>query len=166
MNKIEDYIKLSLEIINKNNNNFCDNNIIKNYNKKNIIFYYYETITKDMDINKIEYDICVLVKKDKFFEYQEWYCKNIKSKIFIKNNIIIENLKIASDIIQTFVKDSYYDSPIKFLNMKKIDESYEEFLENYKKYDDYFYMGIFNSKSTKSRIYVKYIDNYNNYIEI
>ena len=63
----------------------------------------------------------------------------------------------VNNIFTRFIKDSYYDSPILFGGLHKIDEPMSEFTRIYLKHPTYFYMGKYgNDTSTEyTRIYVR-----------
>ena len=69
----------------------------------------------------------------------------------------IKTKKDVYDIFIEFVKDSYYDSPILFSNLKRIIENNTDFESYYNKHPTYFYMGLYKSDGSDDlkRVYVR-----------
>ena len=67
----------------------------------------------------------------------------------------LKTMKQVNDIFCNFIRDSYYDSPILFNNLKKIED--DEFIDFYKKKPSYFYMGLYKNDSSRDlyRVYVR-----------
>ena len=112
----------------------------------------------------------------KYYENDIWI-ETFHQQVLNKNNILVfqkylerpsgiyelQNYDINSEqdihnIYTKFIKDSYYDSPINFLNLKKYDETESEFKKVYNNNQTYFYMGKYFQQSTSSflRIYVRH----------
>lgn len=165
MTEIEKYIKNSLKILNIDESKIS-NKIIIEYNKLNKIIYNYKLIVI-YETHKRDISHYVLVKtQNNLFQYQEWK-GNTPTNLSIKKIVNIESIIDANNIITSFVKDSYYNSPINFCNMKKLSEDKENFDDNYKKYDKFYYMGLY-SKYDKEviKMYVKKKDYEYEYLSI
>jgi len=141
MSEINSYITESLDLLNLNNFKFIENNLIIDFNKNNKIVYNYEYIENYQTSKKITHYILVL-NQDKNFQYQEWY-GNIDNNLKMIKSQNINTIIEANDIITSFIRDTYYDSPINYKQMIKISQDEKSFYDNYKKYNDYFYIGFY-----------------------
>lgn len=81
---------------------------------------------------------------------------------------ILKDVKDVYDIFVQFIRDSYYDSPVKFNNWKRCIEKNDNFLLKFNKHPKHFYMGLYcNHDLTEFyRVYIRKNkeDLYNEYI--
>ena len=61
----------------------------------------------------------------------------------VVEEVSLTTTKAIHDVFYKFVKDSYYDSPIRYNNMERLWEDNISFEENYNKMPGYFYMGLY-----------------------
>lgn len=120
---------------------------IRLYNKP-LIYDYKITHMKDNDIVSIIHHM--IYKRGNIITYE----LKIKGKETTYKNIELKTIKQVNDIFCNFIRDSYYDSPILFNNLKKKEDV--KFKDFYKKKPSYFYMGLYeNNNNEISRIYVR-----------
>ena len=168
---LKEYIKHSLKVIGKDKCNdlyIIDNEQINNatntiidYNKDNIILYSYCITTSCPD--KIECSIHILGSStNDTFEYQEWetvdYLDGSEITYFMTRKDVINTILQANQIITSFVRDTYYDSPINYYKYTRLPEIQEIFTKHYDIHEDCLYMGLYTNKvlgDTTYRIYIK-----------
>lgn len=95
----------------------------------------------------------IIKENDKFIylvhitDLNKYRCESMK----------ISTIKNVYDIFVGFVSDSYYDSPIRFRNLKRQEETNDSFLLHYQKHPTYFYMGRYQKEASAEyvRVYVR-----------
>lgn len=70
-------------------------------------------------------------------------------------SVELKTIKQVNDVFCNFIRDSYYDSPILFSNLKKVDD--DEFIDYYGRKPLYFYMGLYKNDNSGDlcRVYVR-----------
>lgn len=111
-----------------------------------ITTYYYDDIVSIIhhQIQKIGNDITYVLKTS-------------ENDTITEKSVELKSIRLVNDIFCNFVRDSYYDSPILFNNLKKIEEDNDTFINYYRAKPGYFYMGVYKSDGCDrlNRVYVK-----------
>lgn len=130
---------------------------------KTPIIYEYKIITKIYD--NVESIVYHQIHKEK---NKITYIKKItKNNMTEKHYFILKSIKDVCDTFSIFINDSYYDSPILFNNLQRVNQEETHFIKHYKNKPGYFYMGLYtNDNDEQFHLYVKKNEeeNYNEYI--
>jgi len=72
-------------------------------------------------------------------------------------SMILNDTKDVYNVFVRFIRDSYYDSPIKFNNWRRHEEHNDSFLLHYRKHPKYFYMGLYSDNRLDEfyRVYIR-----------
>lgn len=112
---------------------------------------------------KIDITYQIHKEKDKITYIKKITKNNVTRKLFLT----LKSIKDVYDIFTLFINDSYYDSPILFNNLQRLNQEETDFIKHYKNKPGYFYMGLYtNDNDKRYHLYVKNNEeeNYNEYI--
>lgn len=115
----------------------------------------YEDETKEYCYDKLKINIKHQIIKDNDKFIYLLHAKELGKYRY--DSMILNDTKDVYNVFIRFIRDSYYDSPVKFNNWRRHEEHNDNFLLHYQKHPTYFYMGLYSNNNLDDfyRVYVK-----------